>query len=116
MNQAGGAAVQTRNPVMVLLITMICAPYGLFAMLNMLGELRNYTGNQEITPWHLLIPYYNLYLLFVKVPKWMGEAKAKAGSPKPAMGGFMYFLVAPYAMAADLNDVAAGRGALPAGQ
>lgn len=107
---AGGAVGTTRNPIMVLLISMMCFPYYLIATLGMLGELRTYTGNQDITPWHILIPYYNLYLAFVKIPKWVQEAKTKAGAQKPAMGGFMYFLILPFALASDLNDVWAARG------
>jgi hypothetical protein len=113
---AGGPVGQTRNPVMVLLISMICFIYYLLSMFKMVEELQNYTGGgpNAFPGWHLLIPYYNLYLMFVKMPKWVTEAKTKAGCSNPnSMGGFMYFLIAPYALAADLNQVWNPRG-LPA--
>ena len=89
MNQASGAGPvgQTRNPVMVLLISMVCAFYGLFQLWTMMNELKAYLNKDEIQAWHVLIPYYNLYLLWIKVPKWIGEAKQRAGSanPQPAV-------------------------------
>lgn len=110
----GGPVGQTRNPVMVLLISFICFFYYIISMMKMLEELKAYTGNQEITPWHILIPYYNLYLAFIKLPKWVGEAKQKAGSQNPQpMGGILYVLLGPYALASDLNQVWNPRG-LPA--
>ena len=119
MNQASGAGPvgQTRNPVMVLLISFVCAFYGLFQLWTMMNELKAYLNKDEIQAWHILIPYYNLYLLWIKVPKWIGEAKQKAGSANPQPAGFiLYFLIPYYAMADDLNQVWNPRGALPAGQ
>ncbi len=113
MNQPGGGAVgQTRNPVMVLLIGLICAPYALFSIFQMCGELSRYLG-KDVPWWQLFIPILNLIFLFSTLPKLVNEAKQKAGA-KPAMGGFIYFLLAPYALASDLNEVWNPRG-LPAG-
>jgi hypothetical protein len=121
MNQqmaAGGAGPvgQTRNPVTILLISLLCAPYALISLWGMLTELKNFLRNDSIQPWHLLIPYYNMYVLWVQVPKWVTEAKQRAGATNPQSAGFiMYFLVAPYALAGDLNEVWNPRGQLPAG-
>jgi hypothetical protein len=97
---------QTRNPVMVLILTYVtCGIYGLISLLSMLDELKQYTGKEEITPWHILIPYYNLYLILVKVPKWVGEAKQKAGARNGPANIILYFFISPFALAADLNEV-----------
>jgi hypothetical protein len=113
MNQsAGGATGQTRNPVMVLLISLVCAPYALFSIWQMCNELGAYLG-KPIPWWQLFIPILNLIFVFSTLPKLVQEAKQKAGAQKPAMGGIVYFLVAPYALAADLNEVWNPRG-LPA--
>jgi hypothetical protein len=114
MNQAGGAVGQTRNPVMVLLISAICGLYAIISMINMINELKNYLG-KDVSWIQLFIPILNIIFLFSTLPKLVAEAKQKAGSPKPAMGGIVYLLVGPYALAADLNDVWAGRGSLPQG-
>jgi len=113
---AGGPVGQTRNPVMVFLISSICFLYGIMQLIKMIEELNAYTGGgPDAFPWwHLLIPYYNLYLLFAKLPKWVTAAKTKAGcANQNAMGGFIYFLVPFYALPADLNQVWNPRG-LPA--
>jgi hypothetical protein len=108
-----GPIGQTRNPIMVFLISSICFIYGILQLFKMVEELKAYVGQSqnEFPGWHLLIPYYNLYLLFVKMPKWVTEAKTKAGCANPnAMGGFIYFLVPFYALPADLNQVWNPRG------
>ena len=101
---------------MVFLISYICFIYGILQLIKMMEELQAYTGGSQYAfPWwHLLIPYYNLYLIFAKLPHWVTEAKTKAGCPNPAsMGGFVYFLVLFYALPNDLNQVWNPRG-LPA--
>ncbi len=118
MNQpmaAGGPVGTTRNPVMVLIISMICGIYGLIQIFSMIGELKAYLQKDEIQAWHVLIPYYNIYWLWVKVPKWVGEAKQKAGCADPNPSGIvLYIFVGLYALANDLNQVWNPRG-LPSG-
>ena len=112
----GGPIGQTRNPVTTLLLSMLCAFYGLFQLMGMMQELRNYLKKDEIVPWHVLVPYWNLYVIVVKLPKWVAEAKQRAGSTNPnAMGFVMYLFIPYYALAADLNEVWNPRGQLPAG-
>jgi hypothetical protein len=72
----------------------------------MMNELKNYLRSEEIVPWHIFIPYYNLYLLIIKVPKWVSDAKQKAGCANPnSMGLVMYLFLAAYAFPSDLNEV-----------
>lgn len=112
MSQSSGSTGQTRNPTTVLLISFICAPYAIFAMFQMFGELGTYLG-KSIPWWQMFIPVLNLIFLFSTLPKLVAEAKQKAGSTTPVRGAALYFLVGPYALAADLNDVWNPRG-LPA--
>jgi len=118
MNQASGAGPigQTRNPVMVLLLSWVCAFYYIYSMWTMLNELKAYLNKSEIQPWHLFIPILNILLLWINTPKWVTEAQQKAGVANPAASGIiMYILFTPFALAGDLNKVWNPRGQLPAG-
>ena len=42
----------------------------------------------------------------VKATQKITKAKQMAGSPKPARGIILYWFIGPYALAADLNEVA----------
>ncbi len=78
----------------------------LFYMWTMLNELQQFTKDDDFKPWFIIIPFLNYYFLWVKVPEQVAKAKQMAGSrnPQPA-GFFLYFLLAPYALAKDLNQV-----------
>ncbi len=103
---ARGPVGQIRNPVMVMIISYICFIYAVLQLLAMMGELKAYLQKDEIVPWHLLIPYYNIYLLVIKVPAWVREAKQKAGCANPEpMNIVMYLFLGLYALPADLNEV-----------
>lgn len=101
----GGAKGQVRNPVMTLVISMVCCLYGLWQMWSMLGELKAYTNDQEFKPWMMFIPLLGMYFLWVKVPEQVGKAKQMAGSRNPPNGFILYFLIPYFALAKDLNEV-----------
>lgn len=109
---------KTRNPVVSLLIAAIggsILPFiPIIQIWIMLGELKAYTGDESIAQWKIFIPILNIIFFWSTVPAAMAAAKQKAGVQKPAMGGFMYLILAPYALAADLNDVWDGAKRLPA--
>src|SRR5262249_52989752 len=98
-----GARGKTRNPVMTLLLGMICPIYALIALWGMLSELQQYTNDENFKPWYILIPFLGIYFMLVKVPEQVTRAKQMAGSRNPqASGFFMYFLFGLYALAKDL--------------
>jgi hypothetical protein len=106
--QAGlvGGAGQQRNPVTTLLISCVCFLYAIYSMWTMLNELQQYTKDPDFKPWFMFIPFLNYYFLWVKVPEQMAKAKQMAGSRNPQPQGFIfYFLLSPYALAKDLNQV-----------
>jgi hypothetical protein len=103
---AGGAKGTIRNPVMTLLLGMLCFVYALVAVFGMMGELKAYLQKDEIKAWHLLIPVYGFIVWVFKVPGWVTEAKQKAGcQPPEAAPWFLYWLLGLYFFAKDLNDV-----------
>ncbi|MCU0690134.1 MAG: hypothetical protein MUF54_01905 [Polyangiaceae bacterium] len=110
--QMGGAAAgaigpsgQTRNPMMVLLISLICFLYGIYQFYVMLGELRDFLQSDEINPIHIFIPVLNILMLF-KLPGWVLEAKQRAGVPNPEVGNvILYWFLGLYLLPKDLNEV-----------
>ena len=83
------------------------AGYGVFAfiMFGMVTELKK-VGSNDLAPWMVAVPILNLWFLFMKLPEAMKKAKDAAGAKNPTKAGWMYLLFSPYALAADLNDLA----------
>ncbi len=81
--------------------------YGVFGFITMtmVAELKR-VGNNDLAPWMVWVPLLNLWFFFMKVPEAMTKAKAAAGAKNPTKAGWMYLLFSPYALAADLNDLA----------
>ena len=109
--QGGGGGMagprgQTRNPTTALLGTLFCC--GLYHILGgygMLNELKAYTKDESLQPWHMFIPVLNL-LLLLKLPDIVTRAKQMAGSRNPQSAGLvMYLFLFPFALAKDLNQV-----------
>jgi hypothetical protein len=117
MVHAGGAALApmsqsttkpgVRNPVVVTLLTFVtCGVYGAIMAYVMLSELRAYLNKDEIVPWHIFVPVLGLIVLLAKLPGWVTEAKQRAGSRNPQSAGpILYFLLAPYFVTKDMNEV-----------
>jgi hypothetical protein len=97
-----GTRGQPRNPVAALVGSMFCCGIPLYGMLN---ELKEYTKDESLQPWHLYIPILNL-LMFLKLPEIVTRAKQMAGSRNPqSESQVMYILLVPFALAKDLNQV-----------
>jgi hypothetical protein len=103
---AAGPKGKVRNPVMVLLLGMVCFIYAFIQLWGMMNELKAYLGKEEIQAWHLLIPVWGMIVYIFKVPGWVTEAKQKAGCQNPqAAPWFLYWLLGLYFFPKDLNDV-----------
>ena len=63
-------------------------------------------ATRSLAPWMVAVPLLNLWFLFMKVPEAMSKAKLAAGNKTPTKAGWMYLLFSPYALSADLNDLA----------
>ena len=89
---------------------MICGFYALFQIYQMLGELKAFRGKDDINP---IVTTLLWVFMCWGLPAKVLEAKQMAGVPNPQVAGsFMYFLLGPYFMANDLNEIwqAAGGG------
>ena len=101
----GGFRGQTRNPVMTLVLSMVCCFYGIFQLWTMLNELQQYTKDENFKPFYMFIPLLGLYFMLIKVPEQVAKAKQMAGSRNPPASIVMYIFVSYYALAKDLNEV-----------
>jgi hypothetical protein len=107
-----GAVGKTRNPVMVLVISMLCFVYALIEGAAMLKELRAFRGKDDINLIHFLIPILN-WIAVWKLPAKILEAKQMAGVPNAQVPHpILYFFLGLYFLPADLNEIwqAAGGG------
>ncbi len=109
--QGGGGGMQgprgqTRNTTTALLGTLFCCGmYHLIGGYGMLNELKQYTKDESLQPWHMFIPVLNL-LMILKLPDIVTRAKQMAGSRNPQSAGLvMYLFLMPFALAKDLNQV-----------
>ncbi len=76
------------------------------AIIKMMGELQAITKAETLAWWGLIIPLYSLYVLLVIIPGEMTRAKQALRVQEPTRNVLLYWLILPYAFAADLNDVA----------
>jgi hypothetical protein len=113
---AGGRPIgQTRNPVMVLVIGMVCFVYAIIQMWQMLNELKAFRGKDDINPIMMFVPILNI-IMFWGLPEKVLEAKQMAGVPNPSVPHpILYLFLNSYFLSSDLNEVwqAAGGGGQP---
>lgn len=92
------------------LLSLAGVIYMYVSLIKMHGELRSL--QQNLFPWwHLLIPYYNIYLLWIVLPREITLAKQAVGSREPTRSIISFIFFPVYAFAADLNDIARAQGA-----
>ena len=100
----GGPPGTIRSEVMIAAISyMCCAFYGLHQLKEIEGELNRYLGKSEggSILWYLfaLVP-------LLSMPKLIGEARAKAGTPTQGEGSLiMYLLLGIYMIPKDANEI-----------
>ena len=108
----GGPIGTTRNPVMVLVISMLCFVYGLIQLWGMLNELKAYRGKDDINPILFFLPIISIIQVWNLPPKIL-EAKQMAGVPNAQVAHpVLYLFLSLYFLPNDLNEIwqAAGGG------
>jgi hypothetical protein len=88
------------------LFTLLAVLFQGFVLFRMASELKNFTNNPDFAPWMAFVPCLNIWFMVVKVPEEMTRAKQMAGVQNPTKGAALYFLLGPWALASDLNDLA----------
>jgi hypothetical protein len=83
----------------------------LISIIRMIGELNSVTKSNAVGWWMLFIPIFNIYVSLILIPNEVTKAKQMVGAREPTRNLLVYWFLALYALAADLNDIAA---AMPA--
>jgi hypothetical protein len=124
MGPAGGAMMagahgpvgQTRNPVMSLVIGLVCGFYFLYLIWVEVNELKAFRGKDDINPILFFVPILNIILIW-GLPEKVLEAKQMAGVPNANVSSpILYLFLWPYFLTGDLNEIwqaAGGGGPMP---
>ncbi len=89
------------------LVSLVGSVFALIQLYQMLNEIKSVTKNESFNWWFIFIPIYSIIWLLTTVRAEIGKAKQIVGAPQPVRAGVVYFFLALYAMAADVNDIAA---------
>jgi len=110
---AHGPVGQTRNPIMALVIGMVCGFYLLYLLWVEANELKAFRQKDDINPILFFVPILNIILIW-GLPAKVLEAKQMAGVPNAAVSHpVLYLFLWPFFLTQDLNEIwqAAGGGA-----
>jgi sulfite exporter TauE/SafE len=77
------------------------------SMIKMVSELNTVTRNAAFPWWPVIVPFYNIYWWTILVPQQVTEAKRIVGLQQPARGPVLYLFLFPWALASDINEIAA---------
>ncbi len=110
MHGGRGPVGQTRNPIMVLLIGMICFIYAIIQLWGMVSELKAFRGKDDINPIFLFIPILNIIMIW-GLPAKVLEAKQMAGVQNATVSHpILYLFFGLFFLPGDLNEVWAAAG------
>jgi hypothetical protein len=102
---AHGPVGQTRNPVMVLALSIICFVYAAWQLWSMLNELKTFRGKDDLNPILFFVPILGLLEMW-KLPEKILEAKRMAGVPNPEVPQpILYLLLGIWFLPNDLNEI-----------
>lgn len=112
---ARGPVGKTRNiGLVILFLVLSCGIYGLFAMYNMMNELKQFRGKDDFSPATVLVVALfvsSISLLIFGIPDKVTEAKQLAGIPNgKSAHPVLYFFFGFIFLAVDLNEVWAAAG------
>jgi hypothetical protein len=111
-----GPIGKIRNPVMTIVLSMLCFVYGIIQFWSMLKELKAFRGKDDLTPILFFIPILG-YIEAWKLNEKVLDAKRMAGVPNAQVASpVLYLFFAVFFLPSDLNEIwqAASGGQLPA--
>lgn len=79
----------------------------IYQFYQMANEVKYVTKNPAFNWWPILIPIYGLIWLLTILPAEVTKAKQMVGAQEPTRSLVVYFFLSLYALAADVNDIAA---------
>jgi len=107
-----GPVGTTRNPLLVLVFSMLCFVYGMIQLFQMVSELKDFRRQDDIHPILVFVPVLGLIEMW-RLPEKVLDAKRQAGVANPeVVHPILYVLLGIYFLPNDLNEVwqAAGGG------
>lgn len=110
-----GPIGKIRNPVMTIVLSMVCFVYAIIAIWGMLSELKAFRGKDDLNPILFFVPILN-YIEMWKLNEKVLDAKRMAGVPNPQVASpVLYLFFGIFFLPGDLNEIwqAAGGGQLP---
>jgi len=87
------------------LASLVGAIIGLLSAYKMVNEVKAVTRNSSFVWWHMLIPIYNYYWLWIVVPAEVKKAKQMLGVQAPPRSIVLYVFLWLFALASDINDM-----------
>jgi hypothetical protein len=96
------------SPALASLATLFfLAGYVWYVLLavQMVAELKSVTRSEELMWWPLIVPFYQLYFMWLVVPAEVIKAKQLLGVRQPPQHIALYVLLWHFALASDLNDM-----------
>lgn len=108
-----GPIGKERNPVMVLVIGMLCFIYAIIQFVQMIGELKAFRQKDDISLILFFIPILG-YIKLWQLPEKVLDAKRMAGIPNPqTVHPIGYLFLSPFFLAGDLNEIWAAAKSRP---
>ena len=77
------------------------------SLIKMVSEVKSVTKNEAFAWWWALVPIYSIYWMVLLVPQEVANAKRTVGVQEPVRSPVIYFFLFPFALASDINDLAA---------
>ena len=103
----GSAIVGMLGGLISLAACLAGAFFAITSIMKMVGEITSITKNPNFAWWWILIPVYGIYWMVLLLPQEVANAKRAVGAPEPVRSPVLYFFVGLYALACDVNDIAA---------
>ncbi len=89
------------------LVALAGAILFIYIWVQLANELKSVTKNPAFNWWPILVPIYNWIYLLTMVPPEVTRAKQMVGAQQPTRPQILYFFLPHFALASDLNDIAA---------
>ena len=92
-------------------VGQLCALAGsalaVYQFYQMANEVKYVTKNPDFNWWPILIPIYNIIWILTILPAEVTKAKQMVGAQEPTRNLVLYFFLGLFALASDVNDIAA---------
>jgi uncharacterized membrane protein len=93
---------------LIALVAFVAGAYfAIISIIKMVTEVKSVTNNQAFAWWPMIIPFYNWYWMALLVPQEVANAKRAVGAQEPVRSPVLYFFLFLFALASDINDIAA---------